>query len=59
MEKQVMVNKAKLEKFLEILYEIIHEPGSWGDKRRDILNECNSDDKVNIEEFCGWFEEDF
>lgn len=54
-----MVNKAKLEKFLEILYEIIHEPGSWGDKRRDILNECNSDDKVNIEEFCGWFEEDF
>lgn len=48
----------KIEKLLELIGEIVNaEKGSWNEKRDLVLNEASQEDKTNLLEFAGWFEE--
>jgi hypothetical protein len=51
-----MTNK-EIETFFELLDKFINENGPWIKKRANLLSMASSDDKTNLEEFIGWFEE--
>lgn len=53
------MNKTEIEKLLELICKAVNElKGSWGDKRDAVLAEASDEDKTNLVEFSGWFEED-
>lgn len=50
--------KAKIDKLLELISDIVAEPGPFTDKKARILRECDDSDKINLLEFTSWFDAD-
>jgi hypothetical protein len=46
----------KIERFLEMLTEIVGDNMPWKEKREHILGLASPDEKTNLEEFASWFE---
>jgi len=44
-------------KLIELLDELVRADGTWREKRNAILANIGEDDKTNLEEFLGWFED--
>lgn len=51
------MTKLEVEKLLELIGKAVNNNGTWHDKRDAVLAEATDGDKVNLSEFCGWFEE--
>lgn len=52
------MNKTEIEKLLELIGKAVGLNGlSWKAKRDLVLAEASDEDKNNLSEFSGWFEE--
>lgn len=53
------MKKEEIEKLLELIGKAVNNNGvgAWSSKRDVVLAEASDDDKTNLAEFCGWFEE--
>jgi len=46
-----------IQDLLEAIDSVVSwDKASWQEKKAMILAECSEDDKINLEEFIGWFE---
>lgn len=52
------MEKAKIEKLLELIGEAVNSDGSWKKKRDRVLAEASGDDRTNLQEFVTWFGEE-
>lgn len=52
------MKKEEIVKLLELVGKAVNElNGSWSEKRDAVLAESSDEDRTNLEEFAGWFEE--
>jgi hypothetical protein len=51
------MDKAKIEKLLELISDIVRSDGSWQEKRDAILEVADEDVEGHLLEFASWFEE--
>lgn len=51
------MDNAKLSKLLELVSELVGEGKPWKEKRDMLLAEASEDDKTNLMELVGWFDE--
>lgn len=47
----------EIEKLLELIGDLVSGEGTWTEKRDRVLNNASENDKTNLNEFCGWFED--
>jgi hypothetical protein len=52
------MNEASIGKLLNLIAEIVRENGPWKEKAKAILDEATNSDKINLQEFCTWFDEE-
>ncbi len=48
----------KIVLLLKLINEIVNEGDPWREKANSIMDQANDDDKVSLNEFAGWFEEE-
>lgn len=47
----------EIEKLLELIGNLVTSDGTWKEKRDRILSGATDEEKTNLAEFVGWFEE--
>ncbi len=48
---------SKIRKLLELVYELVKEPGAtWREKRERVLEEASEQEETQLFEFAAWFE---
>jgi hypothetical protein len=47
----------EIETLLSLIDTIVNAEGTWKEKRDKIMDEASDNDKSNLAEFAGWFEE--
>lgn len=45
------------DQFFELLDQIVQDSGSWGEKKKKLLDAASESDSTNLEELAGWFSE--
>lgn len=50
------MGKTDIDKFLELLADIVSGEGSYTEKRDALLAAGDEADRVNLEEFASWFD---
>lgn len=51
------ISERDLEKFADVLDDIVNADGIWQDKKDSLMNRLPIEAQNNIEEFIGWFDE--
>jgi hypothetical protein len=41
--------------FYIVLDKVVSADGPWKDKKAKLVNEASTEDRINLEEFIGWF----
>ena len=51
------MTEANLRELLNLINELVQVSAPWSEKRDMLLKEATDEDKMNLNEFVGWFEE--
>jgi len=47
----------KVARLLDLLNDLVNEPGTWREKKAALESQASDDDKTNLAEFAAWWSE--